>query len=85
MNQIEENRRGNMISAMRRFQKVILPLITDHMHKKYKDSDKDNLCNRCGRPTFANTCAFCRMLDSLHGRFNRVETDLKIDLRKKDS
>ncbi len=82
MKKIEENRPGNMITTMRRFQRVLKKPIQEHVAHKYSDEEAKSLCNRCGRPTFSHTCAFCRMLDSLNARFSRVKADLGIGLQK---
>ncbi len=79
--EIEGYRIGTMISLMRRFQKVMKPIMRDYIERESHLSERSNLlCDTCGFPTFSDRCNFCRTLNSLKNRFRQAENalDLKI-------
>ena len=73
LQEVEGYRRGNMISWMRRYQKVMRPILDDAVGEYHRS---DRLCNRCGMPTLKKTCSFCKMMGSLTQRFTHAEEQL---------
>ncbi len=62
LKEIESHRRGNMISLMRRYYKVMQPVLKAELPKKTREERR---CSVCGMPTFSKKCSFCRTLNTL--------------------
>jgi len=60
--EIEKYRKGNMISLLRRYYRVMQPEI-----KNASSSEKhlDRICTVCGSPTFSKICHFCKTSEYL--------------------
>jgi len=68
---LENDRRGLMISLMRQYQKVLLPLIMPH--QKTSDKKREIKCTVCGMPTTQKKCSFCRNQRVLLDRIRQLE------------
>ena len=55
---LEQDRRGLMIMLMRKYQKVLLPIIEAGATKTVPQMNRK--CQECGMPASRNKCAFCR-------------------------
>ncbi len=81
LSEIESYRKGTMISLMKRYQKVLKPIVEDYMeNQSYQSENKHNKCNQCGFPTFANRCNFCKTVNFLQDRFRQAENRLDINI-----
>lgn len=73
--EIEQYRKGNMISLLRRYYKVMQPEI-----KNANSTEKhlDRICAVCGSPTFSKICNFCKttefMLETL--KKHKIQLDV---------
>ena len=68
---MENDRKGLMLSLMRQYQKVLLPLIEPH--QKTKEKKREMKCILCGMPTTQKKCAFCRNQRVLLDRIRQLE------------
>ena len=62
LNELETNRRGNMISLMRRYQKVMKPVIRA---AKFDKKPAVSTCQTCGMTSLGKVCSFCRTIATL--------------------
>ena len=77
--EIEQYRRGNMISLMRRYYKVMQPVI-----KNASSSEKnvDRVCAVCGSPTFSKKCNFCKTTEFVRESLKKYKNQLEGQLVK---
>jgi uncharacterized protein (TIGR00269 family) len=72
LNELETSRRGNMISLMRRFQKVMKPVIRA---TKFDKKPAVNTCQTCGMTSLGKICSFCRTITTLQEQREQVQLD----------
>jgi tRNA-5-methyluridine54 2-sulfurtransferase len=70
--EIESNRKGNMIATVRRYYKKIQPVIHSAVYKE----DNNSHCKKCGMLTYSNKCNFCKTIKFLQDRFKQAENQL---------
>lgn len=68
---MENDRKGLMLSLMRQYQKVLLPLIEPH--QRTSDKKREIKCTICGMPTTQKKCSFCRNQRVLLDRIRQLE------------
>jgi uncharacterized protein (TIGR00269 family) len=72
LKELELSRRGNMISLMRRYQKVMKPVIRA---KKFDKKPAVNTCQTCGMTSLGKICSFCRTITTLNEQREHVQLD----------
>jgi len=73
LKELELSRRGNMISLLRRYQKVMKPVIRA---KKFDKKPTVNTCQTCGMTSLGKICSFCRTLTTLQDQREHMNIPL---------
>jgi uncharacterized protein (TIGR00269 family) len=70
---LDDDRRGMMLQLMKKYQKVLLPLIKAEVATEKTQNIRQKKCLMCGMPTNHAKCAFCRQKTNILERIRQWE------------